>query len=379
MGLRVLTFLHSFGPGGVERDALRLLPALAATGLETPIVIGRLNGTRPAGNFDLHPLDGASDRTQSFETLWMIAKLPAQIRRLKPDVLFCPGNAYSVVAVAMKLWMGRRCPPVVIKISNDLQRRDMPLPIRAAYHLWVRLQLRLFDSIIAMAPAAIHEIAQVGHIPPSRITLIRNPCFTSQQLAKFAKTAENRITSPDRFRFLSIGRLAPQKNFSLLLKAFAQMPASNDTLTIVGEGRERTKLAALAARLGIADRVSFPGETSDITKNLTQADAFVLASDYEGLGVVLLEALAAGLPIVTTDSSVNINSLVGPHGDVVPRKDATALAAAMTAAKKRQIDHDAQLETARAFTVEAGLEAHRNLFAKAASAAPRKTVVKMPY
>lgn len=368
--LRVMTFIHSFSAGGVERDALRLLPALKAAGLETPLVIGRQTGPEPSEPLDLIPLDGATNRTQRFETLWMIAKLPAQIRRLEPDVLFCPGNAYSVVAVAMKLVLGRRCPPIAIKISNDLNRLDLPQPIRAAYHLWVRLQQRLFDAVIAMAPAAIPEIAEVGHIDPSRITLIHNPCFTEAQMKRFTRTAKNRTKPTAGTRFLSIGRLAKQKNYPLLLGAFAQIAAENDTLTIIGEGAERAKLEALSGKLGIANQLSMPGETTDLTLAFTRSDAFVLCSDYEGLGVVLLEALAAGLPIVSTNSSSNTASLIGPHGIVVPTRDPQALAAAMRAIKSHTTNHQAQLKTAQDFTVEAGITAHIDLFTATARRYP---------
>jgi hypothetical protein len=66
-----------------------------------------------------------------------------RIRRHRPDVLFCAGNSYTVVAVTMRLVLGRRCPPILAKISNDLTRADLPAVARPFYRLWLRIQGRL--------------------------------------------------------------------------------------------------------------------------------------------------------------------------------------------------------------------------------------------
>ncbi len=377
--MRVLTFLHAFGPGGVERDALRLLQALKAAhsseeAMDAPLVMGRLTGPMldDSRGLQVQALDGASDRTAGYETLWMIAKLPARIRALQPDVLFCPGNAYAVVAAAMRLWLGRRCPPIVIKISNDLERRDLPGLVRWGYHLWVRLQMRMFDGVIAMAPAAVGEISRIGRIAASRITMIPNPCFTAVELERLAATGAERTPAAQGTRFLCIGRLARQKNMANLLRGFAHAAGPDDRLTIIGEGGQRPALEALAADLGVAAQVAMPGHVVDPVPVLAAHDVFVLASDYEGLGVVVLEALAAGLPVVVTDCCINMADLLADgRGLLVPVRDPAALGDAMRAMAARVRDgagpaHAAMLAVARAFTVEQGLPAHRALFAETA-------------
>lgn len=137
--MRVLTFLHSFEPGGVERVALRLVAHWRASGADAPLFIGRTDGalrSELATGMDWHVPASPPFPIGWCETLWMIVTLPAVIIRTRPDMLFCAGNSYSIVAVAMKLLMGRRCPPVVAKVSNDLHRGDMPLIARACYRLW---------------------------------------------------------------------------------------------------------------------------------------------------------------------------------------------------------------------------------------------------
>ena len=370
--MRILTFLHSFAPGGVERDALRLLAALKREGLDVPVVMGRGTGAMAAPELDYHVLD-RDGRTAAYETLWMIWRLPGLIRQLRPDVLYCAGNTYSIVAVMMRLVLGRACPPMVIKISNDLRRRDMIWPVRAVYHLWVRVQLRMMAGIVAMAPAAVDEIMAVGRVARGRISMIRNPCFVEAELDGLAGGGSGgECSGGPGVRYLSVGRLVPQKNQALLIRAFAQVAGPDDRLVILGEGRRRGALEALVAELGLGDRVALPGHVDQPAAHYRAADVFVLSSDYEGLGVVVVEALAAGLPLVVTDCCVNMAELVADgRGRMVAVRDVEALAAAMRAAGDDvraavAVNRQGMRALAAQFTVEAALPAQMALFRRAA-------------
>jgi len=231
--------------------------------------------------------------------LWMVRHLPAIIRRERPDVLFFPGNTYTSVAVAMKLWLGSSCPPIVTKVSNDLERRDMPAPVRFLYHRWLKLQGRLIDSFVAMAPAMVPEIVARMGVPVSRVRIINDPVLRLDELESHHKLP--RIAALRGRRFIAVGRLVAQKNFALLLDAFARMAGPDDRLTILGEGPEREKLEAHARVLGITDRLSMPGHVDKVYRWFANADIFCMSSDYEGVPAVLIEAIATGLPIVAPE------------------------------------------------------------------------------
>lgn len=133
---------------------------------------------------------------------------------------------------------------------------------------------------------------------------------------------------------VGMGRLTPQKGFDLLLRAFqaARAHAPEWQLCVYGEGEERDRLAALAAALGIADAVAFPGWAADADEALARADLFVLSSRFEGFGNVIVEAMAVGTPVVSFDCPSGPSDIVqsGENGLLVPAGDVDALALAMT-------------------------------------------------
>lgn len=104
-------------------------------------------------------------------------------------------------------------------------------------------------------------------------------------------------------RFVAVGRLEPQKNFPLLIKAFAEFNKEEPDykLTIYGEGRERGKLENLIKDLGLQNNIELPGRDKDVLNKINSAAAFILSSDYEGMPNALIESMCMGMPIISTD------------------------------------------------------------------------------
>jgi glycosyltransferase involved in cell wall biosynthesis len=131
------------------------------------------------------------------------------------------------------------------------------------------------------------------------------------------------------FRWIAVGRLAPVKDYPTLLRAFAALPCA-PTLQIAGTGPDEANLRTLARQLGIVCRVDFAGFHVDIQPLLAHADGFVLSSLWEGLPVSVLEASAAGLPIVATGAAGTHEAMIpGKSGLLVPVGDVVALTNAM--------------------------------------------------
>ena len=369
MPLKVLTYLHSFEAGGVERDILRFNKAWKDAGLDVLIALGRREGPIEADaspDVPMVTLQTGRFSTRHWETLWMIAKLPRIIREWRPDVIFCAGNSYTIVAVGLRLLMGRRCPPVVFRVSNDLVRRDMAWPVRQLYGAWLRLHPRFFSAIVAMAVPARAEIIEYMRADPASVFAIDNGSLTLADADRLAAARDAMRRERKGRHYLAVGRLAPQKNFELLVNAFAVIARPDDRLTIVGEGARRTEIERLAQLLGVTAQLNMPGHRNPLDGYFAEADALVLSSDFEGLGIVVLEALAAGLPVVATDCGTNMAMLVEGVGRLVPTRDPQALAAAMAAVVTDHADVGAMRARARQFTVEASTDAWLALFADVA-------------
>ncbi|AEG49842.1 glycosyl transferase group 1 [Sphingobium chlorophenolicum L-1] len=131
----------------------------------------------------------------------------------------------------------------------------------------------------------------------------------------------------------AVGRLVPQKGFDLLLDAFAPVAARipDWTLTIWGEGPERKALEGQCARLGLTDRVSMPGVTEKPGEWIARTDIFILSSRFEGWGIVVGEAMGAGLPVISFDCQWGPAEMIehGKSGLLVPNGDAAALGEAI--------------------------------------------------
>jgi glycosyltransferase involved in cell wall biosynthesis len=371
--MRILVPLHSFEPGGVERVALRLAAAWAPSGCHPHIVLGRADGAArdgaPALAYDV--LEAGAVSTAAFETLWMLARLPGRIRASRPNLIFCAGNSYAVVGAVMKLVLGRRCPPIVLKVSNDLARTDLPRIVRPFYRQWLRLQGRLIDHFVGLAEPMRAEIAGAMRVDPERIAIIDNPVLSRAELAQLAAQRDAIERTGRGRRFLAVGRLVQQKRFDLLLRAFARIARPDDRLAILGEGPERAPLDALGRTLGIHDRLDLPGHVQPIEPWLVASDCFVLSSDYEGVPAVLVEALAAAVPIVATDCGVSIRALLddGRLGAIVPVRDEGALGRAMDSAPApRPAEARARAER---FTIERGAASYLGLFRSVVRAAPQ--------
>lgn len=364
--LRITIPIHSLDPGGVERVALGLASQWDRAGHQVTVVLGRPGSpnlcSAPALDYWRIP---TRMPTASWETPWMVHSLFSYLLNHKTDVLFCPGNTYAIVAAAIKVLLGEHAPPMILKVSNALNRPDMSPVIRHGYGMWLRIQGGLFDRLVSLSEPMQREICHTTLADPRHVPIIANPVITRKRLSNLARL-ERRPGSVWSTSYLSAGRLVPQKNFPMLLRAFARAARPHDTLTIAGEGPERAALEQLAAKLGIADRVRLPGHMASIDPLLAEADAFVLSSDYEGLPGVIVEALAAGLPILATDCCVSMPCLLdqGGTGLLVQRGNEAEFAEGLIRIRQFENDRSRSRAIAAGYEIEHAAGRYLDLMAE---------------
>lgn len=373
--LRITIPIHSLDPGGVERVALGLASEWDRAGHRVTVVLGRPGSPRLCS---APPLDywriPTRLPTAAWETPWMVHCLFSYLLRHETDILFCPGNTYAIVAAAMKVLLGEHAPPMVLKVSNALDRPDMHPLLRRGYSGWLRIQGGLFDRLVSLSEPMQREICDTTLADPRHVPVIANPVVTRKRLKNLARL-ESRPASVWNTSYLSAGRLVPQKNFPMLLRAFARAARPHDTLTIAGEGPERAELEQLSVRLGIAARVRFTGHLASIDPLLEEADAFVLSSDYEGLPGVVVEALAAGLPVLATDCCVSMPCLLdrGRTGLLVRRGDEDQFADGLVRIRQFRNDRERARAIAATYEVEDAARRYLELMADVSGSRRRNT------
>lgn len=360
--LRILIALHSFEPGGVERVAIRLVKAWQASGFDVRLLMGRAQGPTIGdyGDLSFDVVGRCPVSTAGWESIWMLLRLPTAIRRDRPDVLFCAGNTYAIIAVAMRLILRHNCPAIVAKISNDLVRHDLDPLSLWFYRAWLRLQARFIDQFVALSPAMAREIETLMRVPQDRVDVIADPALSVDDLVRLSRHTRQRSSESGATTYVIIGRLVRQKNVGLAIAAFARGRRDGERLIIVGSGPEKRRLQRKAQSLGVADQVWFVGHTDDVPAWLDLADVLVVSSDYEGLPAVVIEALAAGRPVVATDCTSSMRDLLddGRFGIVVPRGDAKRLSQAMRLALIMPFDSDDARMSIRQHTLEHGSQTY---------------------
>ena len=181
-----------------------------------------------------------------------------------------------------------------------------------------------------------------------------------------------------RPRLIAVGRLRPPKDFGTLLRALASLPADGFDAAIVGDGPERPALERELGELGLRERVSLEGERRDVPSLLAGSDVFVLSSRSEGLPVSVLEAMAAGLPVVASAvGGVAELVLDGETGLLVPPADQAALAAALwrlvaDAGLRRRLGAAGRARAETLFDLDAFRRAHVELYSRELARAGRR-------
>jgi glycosyltransferase involved in cell wall biosynthesis len=317
----VLIVLHDLGLGGTERIALRLARAWAAAGREVAIFCGDPRGPlRELLTPQVELIPAAPPiprRRRSRQALGRA--LAALLRRRRFDLLFVPGNFHWAVIPALRS-LGAARPPVVAQISAPLFRHGRGPLKQAVYDATVRRRLALADALVALSEESVGHARRV--IPARPAQCIPLPAL-EDDTAPFDRAAGRLI--------LCIGRLVPEKGFHHAIAAFARLGDPGASLAILGEGPERSRLEALAAELGVADRVSLAGYIGDVRPWLARARVLLVASRFEGYAAVIVEALGAGRPVVATDCTPAARELLAcpGAGRVIPIGDVPAMAQAL--------------------------------------------------
>ncbi|MCC5811244.1 MAG: glycosyltransferase [Ectothiorhodospiraceae bacterium] len=257
-----------------------------------------------------------------------IIKLTRFLKANPPSALLTAKD-HSAKAAVISRFVGRLPVPIYVKITNTLSctlRRRMK-------RISARMLYSRADCLIAVSQGVRDDLIANFGMRPDKVQVIYNPTVTPCIPGRAAQPVDHPWLQGDGPPvIMGAGRLTPQKDFPMLISAFAKLRRHREArLVILGEGPLHELLLKQAADLGVGEDVDLPGYVNDPIPYLARASLFALSSRYEGLANVLIEALAAGTPVVSTDCPSGPHEILdgGRIGRLTPVGDDDALAEAM--------------------------------------------------
>jgi glycosyltransferase involved in cell wall biosynthesis len=322
----IAMYLPAMVPGGVELVFAMLSGSFARRGHRVTLVLGNATGPNLAHvSPEVRIFDLKAPRVR-----YAMLKLAAFLRRERPDVLLSAMDMSNVTAVLAARLAGRP-ERVVVSVRNmwSIQLARAPTWQERSLKWFGPWAYRRADAVIAVSDQVADNLAVSAGVPRERIVRIYNPVLPDI-LRRAEQPLDDPLFAPNAPPvILGIGRLEEQKDFATLIRAFAVLRQRIEVrLVILGDGALRSDLIALAASLGVSDSVSLPGFAKNPYPYLSKAAVFVLSSAWEAFGVVIIEALACGTPVVSTDCPGGPAEILdrGRYGPLVPVGDAVAMA-----------------------------------------------------
>ena len=359
-------FLPSLAGGGAERVMLNLACGFADRGFRVDLVLASAEGP-------YLPMVPPSVRVVDLKcrrVVRTLRPLGAYLRRERPASLLAALNHANVVAMAAARTPGVRT-RTVISIHNNLGKEmEVPRTARERTIPWLLGRLhRWADAIVAVSEGVADDLAHRTGIPRHRIDVIYNPVLMPGLLpAASAQPPHPWFEDTSCPVVLGVGRLTHQKNFPALVDAFALVKRDRAArLVILGEGPERPAIEARIRRHGLDDSVALPGFVDNPYAYMARAGVLALSSHWEGLPTVLIESLAVGTPVVSTDCPSGPREILrdGTLGTLVPTGDVSALASAIARALANG-RISPPVEALRPFTPEVVLDQYQRVFEQSA-------------
>jgi glycosyltransferase involved in cell wall biosynthesis len=345
----IAVFIHSLSGGGAQRRTVTLVNGFAERGYDVDLVVIAARGplltlldprvrlVALTDWVDNHPLAHLPRRLQLFLGLRRIVRY---FREARPGV-FMAAASHVHVPVLIAHWIARCDVPLVLRVSNHLSRSGSGGAEPKTRMFAPRLARRLYPraaALIAVSQGVADDVHEVTGYPRTRIHALHSPILTDELRGRAEASLDHPWFRPGEPPVvLGVGRLVKQKDFPTLIRAFARVRAVRPArLLLLGRAKnskKRRRLTDLIDSLGVTADVQLAGYVDNPLAYMKRAGVLVLSSAWEGLPGVLIEALACGCPIVSTDCPSGPSEILagGEFGRLVPIGDDVAMAAAINA------------------------------------------------
>lgn len=292
--MRVLHVINSLVAGGAERLLSDLLPAIAGLGFDISLVV--LDAKNDAFSTRLRdagiPVVWSNPRSGSIYSPLRIPELARIVQAAAPDIV----HAHLAPSFHWAAWADRG--PVLLATEHATHNRRMNLPLVRGLE---RAVYRRYDRVVCVSPDTADALSRWLGLPSDHFPVIPNGIPLDRFSGQHRPASDVVAWLRGRRGIAMTARLIPAKGHSVALSALALLPASW-CMVFAGDGPERHALELLALRLGVRDRCLFLGARMDIPDVLASCSVYLQSSFAEGFGIAALEAMAAGLPVVTSDA-----------------------------------------------------------------------------
>jgi glycosyltransferase involved in cell wall biosynthesis len=288
--------------------------------------------------------------------LGAVSPLARYLRESKPDALLSLMDYPNVAAILRIVVSVHNHVSASVAHADRLHTRHIPSLARRFY--------AEADAVVAVSDGVADDLARVAGLPRERIHRIYNPVLIPEIADLAHEPLDHPAFADDVPVILGAGKLKKQKSFETLVDAFALVHERRPArLMILGKGHCQRRLRTMAQRLGVADDLYLPGFKRNPYPYMRHASVFALSSRYEGFGNVLVEAMACGCPVVSSDCLSGPAEILanGRYGKLTRVDDARGLADAICAVLDDPLPPSELEKRAGAFTAAASAVEYRDL------------------
>lgn len=363
---------------GVCRVILNLAQGFLARGLKVDVVVLKAEGDAlawiPPG-VRIVELNPAINPESGKQKLLYMFSLIGYLRKVQPTAIIVGRDLINLGSIAKYLAMVSTRVILVCHTNLCQYIQNSPDAVKKSPTTFLLKRFLGFydlaDEIVAVSQGVANGLAQLAKRPLKRVRVIYNPVVTTQLLAKAEEPVDHPwFAAGEPPVIVSVGRLQALKDFPTLIRAIAQIRQQMPVrLMILGDGEQRTSLEALIDETGLSSEVALPGFVSNPYAFMSKAAACVMSSVLEGLPTVLIESLAVGTPVISTDCPSGPAEILdhGKYGSLVPIGDSEALAQAIIATLTRATNTELLQQRARDFSLDAVVDSYIDLITNKSS------------
>ncbi|RLM95057.1 glycosyltransferase [Haloarcula sp. Atlit-7R] len=327
-------FIPDLSVGGAEQVAITIANGLVTRGYDIDLLLSRASGElRSELSEQVSIVELPPSKTPVVGVAAHLPFLATYLNKRKPAALFPHLEHPSIVSLAINRFLS--ADTAVIPTQHSVFGHDVEATPKD--QIVRRIVPRLYpasDQIISVSEGVADSLVDRTPVDRSDISVLHNPVDVEQIRGRARQPVEHEwVENDERDVVLFVGRHARQKNLDGWVRAFEKVVNRNPNAraVIAGKGPCRAQVQTTVEQLGLSDVVSLPGFVDNPYRYMTKSDVFLLSSQYEGLPTVLIECLAVGCPVVSTDCPSGPREILsdGEHGTLVPIDDMDGLANAV--------------------------------------------------